>query len=34
MENNESLKEPMVLCVHLIGTKRCWGNQWTYHDKM
>jgi hypothetical protein len=23
MENNESPKEPMVLCVHLISTKRC-----------
>jgi hypothetical protein len=34
MENNESFKEPMALCVHLISNKRCRGNQCTYHDKM
>jgi hypothetical protein len=34
MENNKSPKEPMVLCVHLVNTKRCWENQCTYHDKM
>lgn len=34
MEGNESLKEPMALCVHLINTKICWENQCTYHDKM
>jgi hypothetical protein len=34
MEDNESLNEPMTLCVYIISTKRCWGNQCTYHDKM
>jgi hypothetical protein len=35
MEGNyESFKEPMVLCVYLVNTKRCWGNQCTCHDKM
>ncbi len=31
MQSNES---PMVLCVHLINSKRCWKNQCTYHVKM
>jgi hypothetical protein len=34
MESNKSPKEPMVLCVHLVNTRRCWENQCTYYDKM